>query len=229
MKIDIAGSANTPPTANPDGSFTVPFSWPLRPASVGPDGGDFRLLFLTQGTRDATSSDIADYDAFVQASASGSHPGGAHSAIRPYASLFKAAASTATVNARVHTGMDWTNPSHLDAPIHWLGGSRLSPSNVFFWASDHQESWSSSDRRNAAGVAPTGSVLNSNVWTGTRNGGFVTPSGPLGDSDGTSDAGRVGGVPGGNSFWYGVPTSTSTLLPLYGGVAGVFGCCRRLR
>ncbi len=220
LKIEIAGSASTAPTANADGSYTVPFSWPLRPASIGPDGGDFRLLFLTQGTRDATSADIADYDAFVQASASGSHAGGAHSAVRPYASLFKAVASTATVNARVHTGMDWSNPSDLDAPIHWLNGPQVMSGSTLFWITGNKIAWSPSDRRNAAGVAPTGSVLNSRVWTGTDN-GQVIPNGGLGASDGTAYSGSASITGETSHFWRHSENPTSDLLPLYG-VSPVF-------
>ena len=69
----------------PVGVVQVPFEWDLKPDSVAA-GGRFRLLFLTQDTRDATSTDIADYDSFVQASAAGDHTGGAHDAIREHAS-----------------------------------------------------------------------------------------------------------------------------------------------
>ncbi len=221
LKIEIAGSASTAPTANADGSYTVPFSWPLRPASIGPDGGDFRLLFLTQGTRDATSADIADYDAFVQASASGSHAGGAHSAVRPYASLFKAVASTATVNARVHTGMDWSNPSDLDAPIHWLNGPQAITNNQFFWVAPWVN-WDTSDRRNAAGVVPTGSATTSHVWTGTDTIGEKSFPGHLGATDASTLT--VTACPKTSGATTGIFCSNAlqaTSLPLYG-VSPVF-------
>ena len=48
--------------------IAVPSDWSLRPSDV-PVGGEFRLVFVTNSVRDSTSSDIADYDAFVQSDA----------------------------------------------------------------------------------------------------------------------------------------------------------------
>ena len=50
----------------------VPTDWSLIPAGLGP-GDQFRLLFVSSTTRDATSSDIADYDAHVQSAAAAGH------------------------------------------------------------------------------------------------------------------------------------------------------------
>ena len=50
----------------------VPMDWSLIPAGLGP-GDQFRLLFVSSTTRDATSSDIADYDAHVQSAAAAGH------------------------------------------------------------------------------------------------------------------------------------------------------------
>ena len=48
----------------------VPADWALRPPGV--EAGDmFRLLFVSSGTRDATSADIAVYNGFVQGAAAG--------------------------------------------------------------------------------------------------------------------------------------------------------------
>ena len=44
---------------------TVPSNWSLIPDGFGP-GKQFRLMFVTSEYRDATSSSIADYDAFVR-------------------------------------------------------------------------------------------------------------------------------------------------------------------
>ena len=50
----------------------VPTDWSLIPAGLGP-GDQFRLLFVSSTTRDATSSDIADYDAHLQSAAAACH------------------------------------------------------------------------------------------------------------------------------------------------------------
>ena len=74
-------------------------------------------LFITQNTLTASATDIATYDAFVQASAAGSHTGGAHTAIMPYSSLFKVVGSTATVDARDHTATNPNTATHKDARL----------------------------------------------------------------------------------------------------------------
>ena len=62
--------------------------WALVPSGLGP-GDSFRLLFITSGTRDGTSSSIGTYNTFVQnAAASG------HTAIRGYSSGFRVVGST---------------------------------------------------------------------------------------------------------------------------------------
>ena len=43
----------------------VPADWALKPADIA-GGEQFRLMFVTSTTRDATSTDIADYNTFVR-------------------------------------------------------------------------------------------------------------------------------------------------------------------
>ena len=63
------------PRANPDGSYPVPSDWPLIPSDIEP-GDTFRLLFQTSTKRDATSTDIADYNTHVQNAANSSQAQG---------------------------------------------------------------------------------------------------------------------------------------------------------
>ncbi len=128
------------------GDVTVPSSWGLAPSGLGA-GDDFRLLFRTSATRDAASSDIADYDAFVRDAAAT----GGHADIVAYAGFFKAFASTRSssgttgTTARVHVGMASGHTGHFNGandvwadgstvpnagntagtPIYWLGGAIL--------------------------------------------------------------------------------------------------------
>ena len=177
-----------------DGSFLVPPGWSLIPDGLGP-GDSFRLLFVTEDVRDGSSTDIAVYDEFVQASVRGEHRGGSHSAIKPFASLFKVLGSTASVAARTHTGTDPADGSDWDVPVFWLGGSRVAAGNSSMWTEDRLsllhawENYSLADWRNAAGrrASPrpvlsaigTFGTLGHYVWTGTHRSGRAT-SRPLG-------------------------------------------------
>ena len=153
-------------TANADGSYTVPENWALIPSGINP-GDRFRLLFQTSTRRDATSTDIAVYDTFVQTRAAAGH-----TAIQPYSSLFKVVGSTASVDARDHTGT--TGTGH---PIYWLNGPRVAANYAGFW-SDNWENWADSDRRKEDGTAGGGADWH---WTGTDEDG-TKHSNPLGNT-----------------------------------------------
>ena len=86
-------------------------------------GDEFRLLFVTSGARDATSSNIADYNAFVQDAAAAGHSG-----IQDYSGQFRALASTADVDAIDNTATNHTN-DNPGVRIWWL--------NSFLGAADH--------------------------------------------------------------------------------------------
>lgn len=59
-------------------------------------GDNYRLVFVTSGTRDATSTDIGDYNAFAQSAAD-------NSSLGLGGATWNVVASTETVNARVNT------------------------------------------------------------------------------------------------------------------------------
>ena len=168
-------AAQTTPTANADGSYPVPGDWALTPSAV-PGGGKFRLLFITDNWHNATDTSISRYDTHVRYwAASG------HSAIRPYASLFKAVGSTATVDARDHVGATGTG-----VPIYWLGGAKVADDYGDFW----DGSWDanqSSDRRNRLGQASDAGTQTDWPWTGTKNDGTRSAH-PLGSSTPTRGA-----------------------------------------
>ena len=169
--------AQTLPTPNPDGTYTVPRNWPLRPSEISP-GTTFRLLFLTTRWEDATSTDIATYDAIVQeeiAKTSGNPNQIGHPAIRPYASLFRVVGSTASVDARDHTNMN-PNIDDRGEHIYWLNGPLVAVSYNTFWR-DTWENWEEADRRDQAGTQSP----NDWPWTGTNNGGEKSGN-PLGHS-----------------------------------------------
>ena len=76
--------------ANP-GTGVVPRGWALQPEEIG-YGESFRLLFISSTTRNATSTDINDYNQHAINAA-----GAGHSAIQALKNGFRVIASTATV------------------------------------------------------------------------------------------------------------------------------------
>ncbi len=116
----LLASSNSPAPAYAQDSssvVTVPANWPLKPSGLGA-GDQFRLLIVTSTKRDATSTDITDYDTHVQtAVASG------HASIQSRSEQFQVLGCTATVDARDHTGTTYTS-ADKGVPIYWLDGNK---------------------------------------------------------------------------------------------------------
>jgi hypothetical protein len=120
------------------------------PPGLNP-GDQYRLVFVTSTARDATSTNIADYNAFVSTTAN------SVAELFALATDWTSIASTATVDARDNTS---TNPA-LDAgmPIYRLDGVRLATSNSDLW--DDVLEASLSVNEHGATIPQTF------VWTGT--------------------------------------------------------------
>ena len=95
----------------PAGVIVVPPDWSKTPEDIGA-GERFRLMFGSSTTRDATSTDIADYNTWVRTRAAAGV-----TAIQAYAGDFTALVSTESVNARANTQ---TRATDTDAPIYWV-------------------------------------------------------------------------------------------------------------
>ena len=192
------------PTAGADLAYRVPEDWALTPSGVA-DGAQFRLLFLTSTTRDATSTDIADYDSHVQVAAAAGH-----AAIRPYRALFKALASTSTVDANTHTGTTGTG-----VPIHWLGGAQVADDYDDFYDNDWDNE-AAADLRTETGAAGAFSGA-PNVWTGTTASGGKAVELHLGNTINVNAHALMGrpGPPSGGPIDGGIVTGKTTVLPLY--------------
>ena len=103
-----------------NGVGTVPRTWAHVPvprswwANIFPKlepGDSFRLMFVTSDKRDATSTNIDDYNSFVQnAAARNEH-------LKEFSSRFRVLASTESVDAR-----DNTSTTGTGVPIFWLNG-----------------------------------------------------------------------------------------------------------
>ena len=149
-KADAAAALTLmPPTACAN-EIRVPDDWPLTPSGVSA-GGKFRLLFVTSTARDATSSNIADYNRFVQNRAAAGH-----SSIRPYKDGFRAVGSTDAADARDNTCTTGTG-----VEIHWLNGNKVADDYADFY----DDSWDDANLKNEGGNGITGSSIQ--VFTGS--------------------------------------------------------------
>jgi len=175
LAILATGATAQTPTANPDGSYTVPDNWALKPSGVGA-GRKFRLLFITDDWHNASSSSISTYDTHVRGEAASGH-----SLIRPYASQFKAVGSTASVDARNHVGATGTG-----VPIYWLNGAKVADNYGDFWDGSW-DAYVGSDRRNELGQANNPGTQSDWPWTGSNNNGTKSIH-PLGSADPTRGA-----------------------------------------
>ena len=142
-------------TANADGSYNVPFDWALKPSGLAA-GSKFRLLFITSTSRDATATGIATYNTYVQTRAKAGHSAISDSC----GNLFKAVASTSTVDARVNTDTESTDTAAL---IYWLNGAKVADDYGDFY----DGSWDSRAPKAESGT----NSLAIQVWTGSNTDG----------------------------------------------------------
>ena len=145
------------------------------PTDLAP-GAQYRLVFVTDGTRDATSTNINDYNNFVTNQATGGTPGidtaldtalnGAGFDLSTI--TWKAIGSTSAVAARDNTG---TNPSSTGVPIYLIDGNRVANDNSDLWDESIQHPINNSN---------LGNSLSTYVWTGSDAQGFAHGASPLG-------------------------------------------------
>ena len=88
-------------------------------------GDEYRLMFVTSDRRNATSADIADYDAFVQSLADAAPEVGS------WGLTWQAVVSTPTIDARDHIG---SNPEvSAGVPIYRLNGTQIFDNYSHMW------------------------------------------------------------------------------------------------
>ena len=162
----------------------VPHSWPLVPDGLGP-GDQFRLLFLTDQSRDSQASDINTYNSWVQAQAAG---GNGHAAIRNYSRLFRAVGCTSTRSALQNTGM-----SGSTTPIYWLNGDRVADSAAAFFSSTMWQHQVTADYRWESGDGyPPGSAIGAMFGCHANGQRFVGYE--IGENSSAGNATLVAGV-----------------------------------
>ena len=151
--------ASTPREALASGHVEyVPLDWSLKPAGIGP-GERFRLIFLTSTKRDATSTDIADYNTFVQDLALSGHAN-----IHDHASRFKVVGCTQAVDAR-----DNTRTTSIGIPIYWLGGNKVADNYTDFYDGSWDDE--ANDRNELGNDAHDTSQTGNYTWTGCEHDG----------------------------------------------------------
>ena len=200
-KGDSEWSSNRRAWTHPP-EVTMPSDWvDLVPGGLAA-GAKFRLLFVSHGTR-WNRSNIDRYNDWVQEYAA---TGRGHTDIRAYGSAFRAVGCDSQVNARVHTGTQWSS-SDRGVPIFWLGGLIAADDYGDFY----DGSWQNEDapRTEAGALKPSGFA--GEVLTGCRNNGDSNPTNALGAA--STVIGKLDSSSGG-------PLSSATVvtenLPIYG-------------
>ena len=156
-----AGVEPTPPPNIPD-KGEIPLDWSLAPDGL--EAGDrFRLLFLSSTTRNAESTDISDYNGFIQGLAAAGHPD-----IRAYSSQFRAVACTTSVNARDNTGTNSTYGKTV--PIYWLNGAKTADDYADFYDGSWDQEVTVRNESGTSVTVPSSSATYA-AWTGCDHNG----------------------------------------------------------
>ena len=100
-----------------DTVIAVPWHWELTPPSQRAEGAEFRLLFLTDTGHAPGSTNIADYNAYVQGQVALE---GSPASLKPTGGFFRVLASTADVSARDNTATNYTDDDAVEIPTYWL-------------------------------------------------------------------------------------------------------------
>ena len=217
-EFDIEVSAEPDPMPTYTTVATVDADWSLIPDGLGP-GDEFRLIFATSTTRNASSTNIADYNTFVQNRAAAGH-----SAIQDHFGRFRVVGCTAAVDARDNTATTYTT-SDPGVPIYWLNGNKVADDYEDFY----DGSWNDeANPKNESGNDRTLSGSSNHVLTGCRHDGTEFFSGGIQGT--TSNAFGTGpiivGIPNSSTVNNGPISSTSAVSvsssrPFYG-LSGVF-------
>ena len=184
---------------------TIPADWSLIPSGLS-NGDQFRLMLLSSTTRNASSSDIADYNTFVQNLAAAGH-----SDIQAYSDGFTVVGCTANVDARDNTGTTYTS-ANKGVPIYWLGGTKAADDYEDFY----DGSWDDevNDKNEFGTNGPDTSQFVNQPFTGCDDDGteaFNSPhSAALGNPTGYVSTGFPGGNTGPISGPFNPPRRTPT-------------------
>ena len=188
---DDLGNAEGPlfsvPTEAISEGITLSATSDLIPTDLASD--KFRLIFITYQGHPATSTDIENYNAYVQSQA---NAGDALAGIKAHSSSFRVLGSTADVDARDNTYTTYTD-DEPGVPIYWLNGNKVADD----YADLYDGSWDDEANptlRNGNTTSPTV------IWTGSStNGTELIATGNVSRALGKSfvQTGRLNHDPGG--------------------------------
>jgi len=174
------------------------------PPGLNP-GDQYRLVFVTDSTRNATSTNINDYNNFVTNQVTGSALATqlTTAGFNLGTITWKAIGSTSATSAKVNTGTDGSQP---DVPIYLIDGNKVANNNADLWDGTILTpiNRTQSDQPTFQFGVP--------IWTGSASDGTTT-SNPLG----SSDLVNAGSTFFSSSNWVSDgPFGNATLLKLYG-------------
>ena len=194
----------------------VPNNWSLKPTGLN-TGDQFRLLFLSSTKRNASSTDIADYNTFIQTRAAAGHTD-----IQAYSAGFRVVGCTADTDARDNTSTTYT-ASAKGVPIYWLAGAKAADQYEDFYDGSWDDE--ANDKNESGANGPDTSNSSNWPFTGCNQDGTESLAGD-GRSRGLGSVSVRVGIP--NSSGSGsTPLSSGELKvgtgsrPLYG-LSGVF-------
>jgi hypothetical protein len=146
-------------------------------------GDQYRLVFVTSTTTNATSSNIADYNTFVQGVANTAGYGSVN---------WFAVGSTLTVDAQDNTS---TNPiaDGAGVAIFNFDSLKIADNNSDLWDGDID---------NAIGFTENGDAFSGEYWSGSGTDGTASLNGEvLGSTGGSPNLTRVGNTGNVNGTW----------------------------
>ena len=140
----------------------VPSNWSLTPPGLAV-GDQFRLLFLSSTTNDATSTDIADYNAFIKNLAATGHVD-----LEDYSEGFQVVGCTAAVDAQDNTGTN-INTDGAGVPVYWVNGSKAADDNTDFYDGNWDDE--ANDKNELGNNGPDTSQPDNYPFTGCNHNG----------------------------------------------------------
>ena len=189
--------------------ISVPSNWTLKPTAVAA-GAKFRLLFLSSTTSNASSTDIADYNTFIQTRAAAGHTD-----IRAYSAGFRVVGCTAAVDARDNTKTTYTT-TDKGVPIYWLNGAKAADQYEDFYDGSWDDE--ANDKNESGTNGPDTSQAGNWPLTGCSHDG--TEQWPLGASQ--VSVGRPNSSGSGHGPLFANAQITSGVSSLLYGLSGVF-------
>ena len=186
-----------------------PSNWTLKPTAVAA-GAKFRLLFLSSTTSNASSTDIADYNTFIQTRAAAGHTD-----IRAYSAGFRVVGCTAAVDARDNTKTTYTT-TDKGVPIYWLNGAKAADQYEDFYDGSWDDE--ANDKNESGTNGPDTSQAGNWPLTGCSHDG--TEQWPLGASQ--VSVGRPNSSGSGHGPLFANAQITSGVSSLLYGLSGVF-------